>query len=134
MNEQRLRAQHRAIVISLYVLFVLSAGVIVGMSYLPPGERSADIAARIDLLLAIPTSLCFMWLCTVDGKLVGKPLIQLAKLGIFLGWPIGVPIYLLWARGIRGLGLLLLYSLLLLLTALGVVLTVGCVLGKSFRV
>lgn len=134
MNEQRLRAQRRAILVSLYVLFVLSAGVTVGMGYLPPGERSVDIAARIDLLLAIPTSLCFMWLCTVDGKLVGKPLIQLAKLGIFLGWPIGVPIYLLWARGIRGLGLLLLHSLLMLLAALGVVLTVGCVLGKPFRV
>jgi hypothetical protein len=53
MNEQRLRAQRRAILVSLYVLFVLSAGVTVGMGYLPPGERSADIAARIDLLLAI---------------------------------------------------------------------------------
>jgi hypothetical protein len=134
MNEQRLRRQRRAILVGLYVLFILSGVATAVMSYLPSADLSPDFAARVDLLLAIPTSLCFMWLCTVDGKLVGKPLIQLAKLGIFLGWPIGVPLYLLWARGIRGLGLLLLHSLLMLLAALGVVLTVGCVLGKSFRV
>ncbi len=58
-----------------------------------------------------------MWYCTADARLVGKPLIQLAKLGIFFGWPVAVPIYLLWARGMKGLGLLLLHGFLLLLVA-----------------
>ncbi|OHB62829.1 MAG: hypothetical protein A2Y76_14665 [Planctomycetes bacterium RBG_13_60_9] len=48
-----------------------------------------------------------------------RPLIEMAKLGIFFGWPVGVPIYLFWARGIRGLGLLLLHGSLLILVALG---------------
>jgi hypothetical protein len=100
------------------ILYVLSAllGVYSGavtnsaQARLPP-----ESAARIELLLCIATCLGFMWFCTIDAKLVGKPLIQLAKLGIFLGWPIGVPLYLLWARGVRGLGLLLLHGVLLFL-------------------
>ena len=103
------------------------------MGRLPSAKLSPDFAARLDLLLAIPTCLCFMWLCTVDAKLVGKPLIQLAKLGIFLGWPVGVPIYLLWARGIRGLGLLLLHGFLLLLASICAMLAVGYILfGGAF--
>lgn len=133
MNEQRLRTQRRAILVSLYLLLVWYGAVTAGMSHFPSADRSPDFVARIDLLLTIPTSLCFMWLCTVDSRLVGKPLIQLARIGIFLGWPIGVPIYLLWARGIRGLGLLLLHGFLMLLTALGTVLTITYLLGPSLR-
>ena len=33
--------------------------------------------------------------------------IDIAKLGIFLLWPVGVPLYLLWARRLRGLAVLL---------------------------
>ena len=134
MNEQRLRRQRWAVLVGLYVLFILYVTTTTVMTYLPSAELSPDFAARIDLLLTIPTCLCFMWLCTVDAKLLGKPLIQLAKLGIFLGWPIGVPIYLLWARGIKGLGLLLVHGFLLFLAGLGTVLTVSYALGKSLRV
>jgi hypothetical protein len=133
MNEQRLRRQRRVILVGLYVLFTLTGGATAAMSRLPSAKLSPDFAARLDLLLAIPTCLCFMWLCTVDAKLVGKPLIQLAKLGIFLGWPVGVPIYLLWARGIRGLGLLLLHGFLLLLVSICAMLAAGYILfGGAF--
>jgi hypothetical protein len=68
----------------------------------------------VELLLGLSTCLAFAWFCSVDGRLAGKPLLQLAKVGIFFGWPVGVPIYLLWARGVRGLGFLLLHGFLLL--------------------
>jgi hypothetical protein len=118
MNEQRWRRQRRAILVGLYVLFPLS-GIATALAIcLPSTDLPADFWPRVDLLFAILMSLGLMWLCTVDAKLAGKPLIQLAKVGIFLGWPIGVPIYLLWARGIKGLGLLLLHGFLLLLAAI----------------
>jgi hypothetical protein len=79
-------------------------------SELPPG-----FAVRTQLLTAVLFSLGCMWFCTVDAKLAGRPLIQLAKLGIFLFWPAGVPIYLLSIRGMRGLGVLLLHGVLLFL-------------------
>jgi hypothetical protein len=74
-----------------------------------------EAGARVEMLLCLSICLGFTWFCRVDARLAGKPLLQLAKVGIFLGWPIGVPIYLLWARGIRGLRFLLLHGFLLLL-------------------
>ncbi len=88
---------------------------------------------RIHLLQAIPISLGFMWFCSVDAKLAGKPLIQLAKLGIFLGWPIGVPLYLLWARGPRGFVTLVLHgTLLFLLLMVSGLVTGYLVYGDAF--
>ena len=60
-----------------------------------------------------------MWFCTLDARLVGKPLPQLARIGIFCGWPLGVPIYLVWARRFKGVGLLLLHGVLLFLVSCG---------------
>ncbi len=114
MDERQLRRERRAILVFLYVLFALWGAYDGTISNLPPAQFQPDFAMRVNLLLSIPLCLGFMWFCTVDAKLAGKPLIQLAKLGIFLGWPIGVPIYLVWARGLKGLGLLLLHGFLLL--------------------
>jgi hypothetical protein len=111
----RWRRQRRNALIVLYLTFV-SSGVLVGFAMGPLGEEAhPEFAVRAELLTACLLSLGFMWYCTVDAKLAGRPLIQLARLGIFLGWPVGVPIYLLWARGMKGLGLLLVHGFLLLL-------------------
>lgn len=83
-------------------------------------EAAIRVGERAFLVLALAAQLGFMWFCTVDARLAGRPLIQLARIGIFLGWPIGVPIYLVWAHGLRGLGTLLLHGVLLLLVSLGV--------------
>jgi hypothetical protein len=133
MDENKLRRQRRAVLVFLYVLFLLLGAYTGATANLPPTKFHPEFAPRIDLLLAIPVCLGFMWFCTVDAKLVGKPLIQLAKLGIFLGWPIGVPVYLLWARGLRGLGTLVLHGALLLLLAVFSMLTTGyLVYGAAF--
>jgi hypothetical protein len=95
MDENKLRRQRRAVLVFLYVLFLLLRACTGATTNLPPAKFRPDFAVRIDLLLAILVCLGFMWFCAVDARLMGKPLIQLAKLGIFLGWPIGVPVYLL---------------------------------------
>lgn len=127
-TELRLRSQRRRALVFLYVAFVLGgvrAGYLVGLrdNQILPG-----FVARTDLLLALLYSLGCMWFCTVDSKLLGKPIIQLAKLGIFLLWPLGVPLYLLWAHHLRGLGVLLLHSVGLVLTALGTTLATASIL------
>jgi len=133
MDEKRLKKQRRAVLVLLYVLFLL-VGVYAGATAnLPSTKLHPDFAARLSLLLFLPVSLGFMWFCTVDAKLAGKPLIQLAKLGIFLGWPVGVPLYLLWARGLRGLATLVLHgTLLFLLGVVSTLITGYLVYGNAF--
>ena len=85
------------------------------------------------MTLALARQLGFMWFCTLDAKLVGKPLLRLARVGIFLGWPVGVPVYLLWARRLSGLGVLLLHGFLLVLVLGGSMLATGyLVYGHTF--
>lgn len=124
----RLARQRRRALIFLYVAFLLGgarAGFLVG---LPESRLSPDLIVRTDLLLAIPCSLGCMWFCTVDSKLLGKPIIQLAKLGIFLFWPVGVPVYLCWARRLRGVLVLLLHGGGIFLTVLGATLAAAFLL------
>jgi hypothetical protein len=133
MDENKLRSQRRAVLVFLYVLSLLLGAYTGVTANLPPTKFRPDFAVRVDLLLAILVSLGFMWFCSVDAKLAGKPLIQLAKLGIFLGWPIGVPLYLLWARGLRGLVTLVLHGfLLLLLLVVSMLVTGYLVYGDAF--
>ncbi len=133
MDENKLRKQRRAVLIFLYILYLL-VGVYTGLiANLPATKFHPDFAMRVYLLQAIPISLGFMWFCTVDARLAGKPLIQLAKLGIFLGWPLGVPLYLLWARGLRGFVTLVLHgTLLFLLLAVSTLVTGYLVYGDAF--
>lgn len=73
------------------------------------------MASSAFVALVLASQLGFMWFCTLDARLVGKPLPQLARIGVFIAWPIGVPIYLVWARRLRGVGVLLLHGFLWLL-------------------
>lgn len=115
MDDRVVKKQRLAVLIYLYVLAILW-GTLIGSSIeLVRTEHGTHVVERFSIIVSLATQLGFMWFCTVDAKLVGRSLMKLAKVGIFFGWPIGVPIYLLWARGLRGLVTLLLHGLLLLL-------------------
>lgn len=105
----RWRRQRRVALVYLYAVFLVS-GVLAGLLWY---SSDADAILRLQLLYAIAVSLGFMWYCSADARLMGKPLLPLARIGIFILWPAGVPIYLLWVRRLRGLGHLLLHGLLL---------------------
>jgi hypothetical protein len=127
-TEAKWRRQRRWAIIFLYMGFGLAgarAGLLAG---LPESRLSVGLVARTDLLVALFCSLGSMWFCTLDSRLSGKPIIQLAKLGIFLLWPVGVPVYLLWAHRLRGLGLLLLHGCGVCLTALATAIVTACLL------
>ncbi len=109
------RTKRRAALALLYFAFLLS-GAVAGLGEsLEPGRLEPDFFARAHMLLAIPLCLGSLWFCTADAKLAGKTLVEMARLGIFFLWPVGVPVYLLWAHHLRGLGVLLLHGFLLCL-------------------
>lgn len=53
-----------------------------------------------------------LW-CSTDGKSRGIHLFHAWELFVFFGWPVAIPIYFLWSRGLRGIGNVLLFYLLL---------------------
>lgn len=112
MAANRWRRQRRGALAFLYAAAVC-AGVLCGFTSPRMEELRPDFALRVQLLVGILFSLGFMWFCTADARLAGKPLIRLARVGIFLLWPVGVPIYLLAVRGVRGSLVLLLHTILL---------------------
>lgn len=133
MTERQLRRQRGVVLVFLYLL-TAATGAYLGAASDPSriGLRS-EAGARVELLLSLGTCLGFTWFCTVDARLSGTPLLEWAKVGIFFGWPIAVPVYLLCTRGISGLRLFLLYGFLLLLVLVCMAIVVSYILfGEPF--
>ncbi len=124
MTERQLRARRRIVLIYLYCLWGLWG--VYGAFTAAPIETESEmrLASNTFLAMALAGQLGFMWFCTLDARLVGKSLPRLARFGIFLFPPYGVPIYLVWARRWRGVGLLLLHLVLLHVVLGGVYLIV----------
>jgi len=125
MTERQIRTRRRMVLVYLYSLFVLWPVHRVLTDAPIQTESGMRIAGNTFLALALATQLGFMWFCTLDAGLVGKPLPQLARIGIFIAWPLGVPIYLVWARRFKGVGLLLLHGFGLFLVFLTIYLIVS---------
>lgn len=52
--------------------------------------------------------------CSVDARLRGRPMLHIVRIITFFTWPIASPIYLIYSRRWRGLGLAALHGLGLL--------------------
>ena len=115
MTECQIRTRRRIVLVYIYSLSALWAVHAVLANTPIRTESGMRIAGNTFLALALASQLGFMWFCTLDARLVGKALPQLARIGIFVAWPLGVPIYFVWARRFTGLGLLLLHGVLWLL-------------------
>jgi len=124
MTDEQIKKRRRIVLFYVYCVWVLWA-VYCALTEAPvTTESGMRLASCAFVALAVSSQLGFMWFCTLDARLVGKPLPQLARIGIFLGWPVGVPIYLVWARRFRGVGLLLLHGVgLLLVSVIAVLVT-----------
>ena len=129
MTEAQVRSRRRVVLVYLYVLFVLWPVYRVLTYGQIRTEGGLRLAGCAFVALALGSQLGFMWFCTLDARLVGKVLPQLARIGIFIGWPLAVPIYLIWARRLRGLGLLLLHGFLMLVVSVASALIALCLHG-----
>jgi hypothetical protein len=67
----------------------------------------------IALLWVMFASTVTYW-CVVDSRAAGRPILQSLHWIIFFTWPIAVPIYLIFSRKLRGLGIAFLHAICLL--------------------
>ncbi|MEX0701319.1 MAG: hypothetical protein WD069_04425 [Planctomycetales bacterium] len=95
----------RALLVFLYLLVVLF------------GCRTALLPERqrVDWIFSGTFGVTFAGICIFHARANGKRFVHAAQwLTVFL-WPVIVPVYFTWARGFRGLGLVLLHLVLLVL-------------------
>ena len=61
-------------------------------------------------------SILMVKFCVVDSRMRNKAVLHSFRWVIFFTWPISVPIYLIWSRGMKGIGTTILYVLSFILT------------------
>jgi hypothetical protein len=66
---------------------------------IPEADNRGPGALLAPVLLAVATA---TW-CQFDGRVRGKPPAPVGLMGIFLAPPIGLPVYCIWSRGLRGI-------------------------------
>jgi len=98
----------RILGLSLYALAALWGLINVGYSTSGP----------LTLVFGATFASTITYWCIVDARIAGHPILYSFYWLIFLLWPLGVPIYLLWARKLRGLGSALLHVIGLFAVAL----------------
>lgn len=57
------------------------------------------------------------YLCVLDARILGRPIVQSVHWIMFVTWPIAVPIYLIYSRRLWGLALAVLHAIGLLMVA-----------------
>lgn len=74
----------------------------------------------IQLVLGLLSAFVVTHCCIADSKVVGKPILLSFQWLMFCFWGISAPLYLVWSRRLRGIGLaigfVLLFQILLYLT------------------
>jgi hypothetical protein len=95
---------------------------------LPEATMTGPAALLLPILLALFAS---AW-CLFDSRMRNKEPISAALLVIFLFFPVGLPAYCIWSRGLRGLFLGLGILALLAVTVLATALALTLVLGLPF--
>jgi len=72
----------------------------------------------LTLVFEVAVASTITYWCIVDGRIAGHPILYSFYWLIFFLWPLAVPIYLLWARRLCGLGFALLHAIGLFAVAL----------------
>lgn len=71
--------------------------------------------AGVHYVFTLFVASCVTWWVVSDAVLLGYPTNFAAVITLFLFWPLATPLYLIWTRGIRGLGWTLLHAVGLVL-------------------
>lgn len=109
-----------------FVALLLTAAILGAQSAALPEESASGISALLPpVLLALFAS---AW-CLFDGRMRHKEPMSVALLVIFLCFPVGLPAYCIWSRGLRGLflglGILALLGITMFVTAFALTLALG---------
>jgi len=78
------------------------------------GVRTGTVGAAglVDILLLWIIAILMIFVCAEDAARRGRPLLRVYKWVMFLTWPFSIFIYYLIAHRLKGLGLVLLWSLM----------------------
>ncbi|MEE8450726.1 MAG: hypothetical protein V3R99_02395 [Thermoguttaceae bacterium] len=96
----------RLLLVSLYVFF--------GASAICQALSPRSLLLAFVFPVAIASTVTF-W-CVVDSRILGRPMLRVLQMLTFFTWPIAVPLYLVWSRRLRGVGLVFLHALGLMAT------------------
>ncbi len=109
---------------------LVAVGICLAIVY---GVRSAiwPDPQPIDLVLTLGFASAFALLCLVDSQIIKKPVVNIFLVMTFFAWPVLMPCYLVWSRGLKGLGLAVLFALLYLLLLAASYNITGCALFGS---
>ena len=108
MNERIITWQMRVLTLVIFL-----TGVFIGKSdpLIETGDRAGIIAG-----FAIGFEV--VWWCALQARQHGRPLTEGGMLMMYLTWPVGVPVYLLYTEKLKGLGIIILGALLFLVGAM----------------
>ncbi len=101
MNASAQRRLRSLLGASLYILAALWGVYLISF----PGN------GPLYLLFVVMFSVTMTYWCIVDGRNAGRPILHSFYWLIFFLWPIPVPIYLVWARRLKGLGFAMLHAI-----------------------
>ncbi len=101
MQIERQRRYRTFLVVFVYLIVAMAA---IRMAI-------GDEAESRRLLYSVALALALTRICTLDSAILGKPLPPCSNWLIFLAQPFSVPIYIIRARGMRGLGILAVHFL-----------------------
>ena len=71
----------------------------------------------LGILLAVMAASLATYGCIVDSRIIGRPIVQSVHWIMFFTWPLAVPIYLIYSRGLRGVVLLILHGIGLIIVS-----------------
>ncbi|WP_406694836.1 hypothetical protein V5E97_27715 [Singulisphaera sp. Ch08] len=97
--------------IRAHMLVLLFAVSVLGGLHNALTWESEGIKLALTFLTASVVTQC----CIADSKVIGKPILLSFQWLMFLSWAISAPMYLVWTRRFRGLGLAIGYVLLYLI-------------------
>ena len=96
--------------ILLFCLYLLAA--IAGAT---GADRSQAVVVQIVFPFMMASAAAY-W-CVVDSRILGRPIVPAVQCIMFFTWPLAVPIYLVYSRRLRGLGLGVLHAMGLFIVA-----------------
>jgi hypothetical protein len=105
----------RILLICLYLLAAIAGAM----------GTHASRSNAVQLLLPIMMASVATYLCVVDSRILGCPMVQSVHYIMFFTWPLAVPIYLIYSRGLRGLGMAVLHGIGLIVVATAAFHTAG---------
>ena len=95
MTQVQLKWLQRYLLLVLYLLFAFMAAA----QALQPGNGLVHALASVTVCAVLAR-----W-CLIDAQLKGRLVVTSFHWLLFWLWPVAVPLYLLWSRGLWGLGL-----------------------------